>query len=162
MERRDTEIIRDPVTGEVREERHVTVDPTADPMVDPATPVADSSEVVSSFDPARRATEIIYLVFGIINGLLVIRIVLKLLGANPLAGFSNFIYGITDVFMAPFRNLLPSVGSGQSQLEISALIAIIVYALIGWVIARIVNILYSRSITVARRSRSRGMRPRGY
>jgi uncharacterized protein YggT (Ycf19 family) len=94
--------------------------------------------------------------------LLLIRIVLKLLGANPLAGFSNFIYGVTNVFMAPFRNLLPTVGTGQSQLEPSALIAIIVYALIGWVIARILTILYSRNVTVARSSRSGGMRPRGY
>ncbi|HEY1420051.1 MAG TPA: YggT family protein [Candidatus Dormibacteraeota bacterium] len=162
MEHRETEIVRDPVTGAVREERHVTVDPTGDPLADPVAPVADSAEVVSSFNPARRATEVIYLVSGIINGLLLIRIVLKLLGANPLAGFASFIYGVTDVFMAPFRNLLPTVGSGQSQLELSAVIAIIVYALIGWVIARIVNIMYSRSVTVARSSRSNRMRPKGY
>jgi hypothetical protein len=125
----------------VREERHVTVDPAADPP-DPAVPVADSAEVVSSFNPARRAVELIYLVFGIINGLLVIR--------------------ITDVFLAPFRNLLATVSSNLSQLELSVVIAILVYALIGWVIARIVTIMFSRNVTVARRSRSRGMRPRGY
>jgi len=124
--------------------------------------VADSAEVVSSFNPARRAVELIYLVFSIINGLLVIRIVLKLLGANPLAGFTSFVYGITDVFLAPFRNLLATVSSNQSQLELSVVIAILVYALIGWVIARIVTIMFSRNVTVARRSRSRGMRPRGY
>jgi hypothetical protein len=161
MEQRDTEIVRDPVTGAVREELHVTVDPAADPP-DPAVPVADSAEVFSSFNPARRAVELIYLVFGIINGLLVIRIVLKLLGANPLAGFTSFVYGITDVFLGPFRNLLATVSSNQSQLELSVAIAILVYALIGWVIARIVTIMFSRNVTVARRSRSRGMRSRGY
>jgi len=158
MEQRDTEIVRDPVTGAVREERHVTVDPPADP----AAPVAASSEVVNTFNPARRTVEVIYLVFGIINGLLLIRMVLKLLGANPLAGFTTFVYGITDVFLAPFRNLLPTVGNNQSQLEMSVVVAILVYALIAWVIARIVTIIFSRNVTVARSSRSRGMRPRGY
>jgi uncharacterized protein YggT (Ycf19 family) len=161
MEQRDTEIVRDPVTGAVREERHVTVDPAAGPA-DPAVPVADSSEVVSTFNPARRTVELVYLVFGIINGLLLIRIVLKLLGANTLAGFTSFVYGITDVFLAPFRNLLPTVGNNQSQLEMSVAVAILVYMLIAWVIARIVTIMFSRNVTVARSSRSRGMRPRDY
>ena len=161
MEQRNTEIVRDPVTGAVREERHVTVGTGADP-VDPAAPVADSSEVVSSFNPARRSVELTYLVFGVINGLLLIRMVLKLLGANPLAGFTSFVYGVTDVFLAPFHNLLPPVGNDQSQFEMSVVVAILVYMLIGWVIARVVTIMFSRNVTVARSSRSRGMRPRGY
>lgn len=162
MEQRDTEIVRDPVTGAVREERHVTVDPATDPAAGPAVPMSDSSEVVSSFNPARRAVEVTYLVVGIINGLLLIRMVLKLLGANTLAAFTSFVYGITDVFLAPFRNLLPTVGNHQSQFEMSVVVAILVYALIGWVVARIVTIMFSRNVTVARSSRSRGLRPRGY
>ena len=146
MERRDTEIVRDDATGTVREESRVT---SADPAV-PA--VADSSEVVSSISPARRATEIVYLVFGIIEGLLLIRLALKLLGANALAGFASFIYGVTDFFMAPFHNLLPTVGSSTSVLETSVVIAIIVYALIGWVLARLIAIMFFRNVMVSRRS----------
>jgi uncharacterized protein YggT (Ycf19 family) len=146
MERRETEIVRDDVTGTVREESHVTRDPGVGP-------VTDSAEVVSSITPARRATEVCYLVFGIIDGLLIIRLVLKLLAANPLAGFSSFVYGLTDVFMAPFRNLLPVVGGGSGAvLEMSVVIAIIVYALIGWALARLIAVIFFRSVTVARRS----------
>jgi YggT family protein len=150
MERRDTEIVRDDVNGTVREESHVTRDVGAGG-------VTDSAEVVSSATPARRATEVIYLVFGIIDGLLLIRLVLKLLAANPLAGFSKFIYGLTDVFMAPFRNLLPNVGGDSGAvLEMSTVIAIIVYALIGWALVRLVAIMFFRNVTVSRRS-SRGI-----
>jgi uncharacterized protein YggT (Ycf19 family) len=149
MEQRETEIVHDDLTGTVREESHVTRDAGGGVM--------DSAEVVSSATPARRATEVIYLVSGIIAGLLLIRLVLKLLAANPLAGFSKFIYGLTDVFMAPFRNLLPSVGGGSgSVLEMSTVIAIIVYALIGWALVRLVAIVLSRNVTVSRRS-SRGI-----
>ena len=129
----------------------------------PAGALSDSSEVVKSFNPGRRAMELTYLVFGIIEGLLVIRLVLKLLGANPQAGFSTFIYGLTDVFMAPFRNLLPTVGSSSGAvLEMSVIIAIIVYALIGWVLARLIVIVFFRNVTVSQRS-SRGIGgPRPY
>ena len=154
MERRDTEIVRDEITGTAREQSHVTRDAGGGGVV-------DSAEVVSSATPARRAAEAIYLAFGIINGLLLIRVVLKLLAANPLAGFSKFIYGLTDVFLAPFRNLLPTVGGGSGAvLEMSTVIAIIVYALIGWALVRLVAIVFLRNVTVSRRS-SRGVgRPR--
>lgn len=62
MERRDTEVVRDDVTGTVREETHVTTG------VPPVGPIADSSKVVSSVNPGRRAVEVIYLLFGVING----------------------------------------------------------------------------------------------
>ena len=156
MERRDTEIVRDDVTGTVREESRVSSADSAGAAID------DSAEVASSVSPSRRATEIIYLVFGIIDGLLLIRLLLKLLGANALAGFASFVYGVTDFFMAPFRNLLPAVGSETSVLETSVLIAIIVYALIAWVLARLVAIMFFRNVMVSRRS-SRGIGgPRPY
>lgn len=151
MERRDTEIERDPVTGNVHERHEVTTD---EPVA------ASSSEVVSNFNPGRRAVELIYLVFGVIDGLLLIRLLLKLMGANPDAGFASWIYGVTGVLLAPFRGLLPTVGNTQSQLEMSVVIAIVVYALIGWVLARLFLILFFRNVTVARRSS--GFRPRGY
>src|SRR5229473_3748856 len=121
MERKESNFVRDESSGTVREESTVVNDTGA-------TPVREASLVKSS-TPARRATEVIYLVFGIIDGLLLIRLVLKLLAANPLAGFSSFVYGLSDFFLAPFRNLLPVVHGGSgSVLETSVIIAIIVYA----------------------------------
>ena len=122
-----------------------------------ASATADSAQVVSTVSPGRRAVEVTYLVFGIIEGLLAIRLVLKLLGANPHAGFTNFIYGVTDFFMAPFRNLFPAVGvSSGSVLETSVVIAIIVYALVAWALARLIVIMFFRNVTVSSRS-SRGI-----
>jgi uncharacterized protein YggT (Ycf19 family) len=153
MERRESDIEQDPVTGQVHEHRRVTRD-------DPAMPADSISEVVSTTNPGWRAVQLIYLVFGVIDGLLLIRMVLKLLGANPHTGFSNWLYGVTEVFLTPFRNLLPTIGNQQSQLEMSVVIAILVYALIGWAVARLFAIVFYRNVTVARRSG--GLRPRGY
>ena len=143
---------RDPTAGQVHEHRTVT---TEDPGVPP-----ESSEVVSTFNPGWRAVQLVYLVFGVIDGLLVIRLVLKLLGANPTAAFSNWIFNVTNVFLGPFKNILPTIGDQQSQLEMSVVLAILVYSLLGWAVGRFVVIVFYRNVTVARRSG--GLRPRGY
>jgi uncharacterized protein YggT (Ycf19 family) len=144
MERRETEIERDPVSGREREQRRMVAD-------EPMAP-AGSSEVVSRVNPGRRAMDLIYLFFGVIDGLLLIRLVLKLLGANTAAGFTQWTYGVTDVLLAPFRNLLPTIGTEHSQLEMSLVVAILVYALIAWALARLMAIIFFRDVTVARRS----------
>ena len=150
MERRDKAVEREPEAGQVYE--HRTVD-------EPGVPPAES-EVVSTFNPGWRAVQLVYLIFGVIDGLLVIRLILKLLGANPTAGFSNWVYNFTAFFLAPFKNILPTIGTAESQLEMSVALAILVYALLGWALGRLVVIIFYRNVTVARRSA--GLRPRGY
>jgi len=95
--------------------------------------------------------DLVYLFFGVIDGLLLIRLVLKLLGANTAAGFTQWVYGVTNVLLAPFRNLLPTIGSEHSVLEMSVVVAILVYALIAWAMARLMAIIFFRDVTVARR-----------
>lgn len=144
MEHPESEAEREPMTAHVHEERHVVAGGPAAPP--------DTAEVTSSDNPGWRAVQLVYLAFGVIDGLLLIRLVLKLLGANPHAGFASWLYSFTDIFMGPFRNLLPAVGNEQSILEMSVLIAILVYALAGWAIGRLVDILFFRSVTVSRRT----------
>jgi uncharacterized protein YggT (Ycf19 family) len=148
MEHRETDVERDPAAGMVHEHRQITEE---------AVPPIES-EVVSTFNPSWRPVQLVYLVFGVISGLLLIRLVLKLLGANPHAGFASWTYNVTAFFLAPFQSLLPTIGNEQSQLEMSVVVAILVYALIGYALARLVSIIFYRNVTV-RRS---GLRPRGF
>ena len=145
MERKESETERDPETDrDGQHGRAVNGGPIA-----PAPPV--ESSVVSSVNPGRRAMDVAYLFFGVIDGLLLIRVVLKLLGANPTAAFAQWIYNVTAFFLAPFRNLLPTVGNNQSQLEMSVIVAILFYALAGWALARLMAIIFFRDVTYARR-----------
>jgi uncharacterized membrane protein len=112
----------------------------------PATEV-DRVETVA-YDPyanrrmlAYRLTQLIYWVFGLIEGLILIRFVLKALGANPSAGFAQFIYGITAPFVAPFVGLFGNPQAQGSVLELNSLIALVVYALVAWLLAKLVWIL---------------------
>ena len=87
----------------------------------------------------------IYLLFGILEGLLGIRFVLGLLGANPAAGFAQFIYGITGPFIAPFVGLFGQPRFEGSVFEFNSLVAIVVYALIAWVLVKIVWLMLGDS-----------------
>jgi hypothetical protein len=105
--------------------------------VEPVQPVL----VVTRSD---RATMIIWLVLGILEALLIMRVILKLLGANPVAGFVQLVYGVTAPFVAPFQGIFPTPETSRSILEPSSLVAIAVYALLAWGIVRIIAILNTR------------------
>jgi uncharacterized protein YggT (Ycf19 family) len=134
---------RDPIRRPGQEERRVVSGGPAEPV--------ETAEVMSD-NPGWRASQLVYVFFAVIDGLLLIRLVLKLLAANPHSPFASWIYGFTDFFMAPFKNLLPSIGNEQSVLEVSVLIAILVYALLGWALERFVGVVFYRNVTVSRRS----------
>lgn len=84
-----------------------------------------------------KVTQVIWLVTSILEVLIGVRVLLKLLGANPQAPFAQFIYSITAVFLAPFNALFTSPAAGASVLEISSLVAMLVYALIAWGVVRV-------------------------
>ncbi len=84
-----------------------------------------------------RAEQIIYLIFGVVEALIGIRFILRLLGANPAAGFASFIYGITDPLVAPFVSLFSTPASDGNVLELGSIVAIIVYALVAWLLVRV-------------------------
>lgn len=90
---------------------------------------------------AYRLTQLIYWVFGLVEGLIAIRLILKALGANPSAGFSEFIYGITAPLVAPFVGLFSNPAYGASVLELGSITALIVYALVAWLLGKLVWIL---------------------
>jgi len=88
-----------------------------------------------------KARQAIYLIFGIIEGLIAIRFVLRLLGANPEVSFAALIYDITAPLLAPFFGLFGTPQYNGSVLEIHAIVAIIVYALLAWALAKLAWLL---------------------
>lgn len=100
---------------------------------------------ISKIDSRNRVssiTRVVYWLLGILESLLAIRLVLKLLGASTSSSFVTFIYNATKIFVAPFSGIFRSVESG---FETSTLIAMIVYALAGWGIAKFVAIVTNSS-----------------
>jgi YggT family protein len=80
----------------------------------------------------------------VIEILIAIRIVLKLLAANPAAEFTGFIYALTDIFIAPFQGVFPNPVGDGTVLELSAILAIPIYMLLARLCMSIVNIVRGR------------------
>ena len=87
--------------------------------------------------PLYRGTQIVWYILGLLNVLLAFRFILKLLAANPSAGFSSFIYTLSYPFAAPFLAVFRSSEVEGSVFEWTTLLAMIVYTLIAWGIVRI-------------------------
>ncbi len=95
------------------------------------------SSVSSRTKPLYRGTQIVWYVVGILEALLAFRFILKLLAANPTAGFTSFIYGVTYPFAAPFLSVFKLPRVEGSVLEWTTLLAMLVYFLIALAIIKL-------------------------
>ncbi len=92
-----------------------------------------------------RIVNFIYFLFGVLELLLAVRIILHLVGANVENGFANFVYGLSAPFVALFASLLQNPAlSTMATLEITTLIAMIIYLILAWVLGRLVWLTLSR------------------
>jgi uncharacterized protein YggT (Ycf19 family) len=93
--------------------------------------VVETEHEVDRARTLARISQVVDYIFFVIYGLLAIRLILALLAARRSAGFTQFIYSITDPFYAPFRGIVAEpTAEGGYRLALSVVIAIIVYALL--------------------------------
>lgn len=105
----------------------------------------DSSYTSPTTKPLFRGTQIVWYVLSLLEVLLGFRFVLKLMGANPEAGFSSFVYALTWPFTAPFLAVFPRTVVQGSIFEWTTLLAMLVY----WMIALAIVRLFAMSKTVS-------------
>jgi hypothetical protein len=98
-----------------------------------------------STKPLYRGTQIVWYILGLLEALLAFRFLLKLFGANPLAGFTSFIYGVTYPFAAPFLSVFRISSVEGSVFEWTTLLAMLVY----WLIALAIIQLFLMGKTVS-------------
>jgi uncharacterized protein YggT (Ycf19 family) len=114
-------------------EEYQRVTTTTDEPVEAVNPRAEHGMTVLE--------RLVYLIGGILLALLAIRFLLSLLGANRSNGFADFIYSASHPFVSPFFGLFNYDETfGQSRFEFETLIAMVVYAVIMVVLARLVTI----------------------
>src|SRR4030088_3460101 len=116
--------------------------------VRPVAPVTTSRTAVYREGGTNdRAIQIVWWIVGFIDVLIAIRFVLKMFGANP-APFVRFMYDVTWPLVAPFHGIFNTAQEGRSILEPESLVAMAIYALIGWGIVSLIRLLsHPRSTT---------------
>lgn len=129
-------------TREVTNEKQARVTPSGKQVV------RQKVEVSTSEDISEMLKQLVTFAIGLVEVLLVFRIILKVLGANPGSAFVAFVYSLSAIFEYPFRGIFPSgVQQGlvvTSVLEPSSIVAALVYAVAAVVIVSLIDIL-SRS-----------------
>jgi hypothetical protein len=115
-----------------------------------SSPVSDRQTVVAETvrrtpSGAETARRVVVFIFGIVQLLIGLRIVLLLLGADRSNALVRGIYDLSAVLIAPFEGILKTdaVGRGGSVLDVAALVA-----LVGWTVLELIIIA---AIGIARR-----------
>ncbi|MBX3085440.1 MAG: YggT family protein [Anaerolineae bacterium] len=92
-----------------------------------------------------RIVNIIYFLFGVLELLLATRVILHLIGANQSNGFVAFINALTAPFLVLFSTLVRNPAlTATGVLEITTIIAMFAYAILAWLIGRMMWLLLSR------------------
>ena len=123
----------------------MTVQRTDVDVVEPGAEVhAHSTEVrrvTYRSNPAALVERGLVFIFGLIELLIGLRIVLLLVAARQANDLVAFIYNTSEVFVAPFRGILriDEVSAGATALDFGAIVA-----LIGWVIIELILIALVR------------------
>jgi len=92
----------------------------------------------------HRITSLIGLGISILNSLIFLRFLLVLVAANRANEFARFILSTTEPFLAIFQGLAHSPSFNGVVIELTTLIAITVYSLLGWSMIQLLRTLFAR------------------
>lgn len=113
------------------------------PSVSQTTQTAQTTQVPSNAEvqdaQVTRGNAWIWYIVGIIDVLLVLRLLFHLFGASN-TGFASFLYNMTSALVAPFRGIFATPVIQGSYFDTAAIVAIIIYALIGWGVSKLVDL----------------------
>ena len=133
--------------------RETTSQPVAaDPNVAPAPAATsvrttDTAYVAPGPGGATYATRIVTFAFGILQALLILRIILLLLVANRANDIVQFVMSITQPFVEPFIGMFSLnrvVADQGSVLDIAAIVALIGWTLIELLVLAAIRIFSRR------------------
>ena len=95
----------------------------------------------------QRINGFVWFILAVIEAFVGMRVILKLLAADPNNAFASFIYRISHIFLMPFFGLVGEPVSDGNTLEISSIIGGLVYLLVFWGITRLIYLIMTPSQT---------------
>lgn len=91
-----------------------------------------------------RLTQLMWLATGVLISLLGVRLILKMIAANPANTLVDFIYTLSGGLVAPFQGIVdsPNLLSG-AELDMAAVFAILAYSLVAWIVISLFRIVFA-------------------
>lgn len=96
-----------------------------------------------SYAPTIFVSRIVNAIFGIIEFFILLRILFEMLGASGSAPFVASLYSVTDSLVAPFVGAFANWNIAGLVLDISAVLALIAYAIIGYLVNRLLAFIFA-------------------
>lgn len=96
------------------------------------------------YQRSNSTSYLLWFIILVLEVFLAFRIFLKAIGANPRAGFSNFVYGLTEPFLAPFTQLIYNPASSDHILEVTSIIAMLVYVILFGLAMILIRVVWQR------------------
>jgi hypothetical protein len=97
-----------------------------------------------TYYPAIFVARVVNTIVGIIEVALAVRIVLELFGASSSSLFVAWIYGVTSAMIGSFSGAFPGlVLSPGSVIDLVAILAMIGYAILGWIVVRLLMFIFN-------------------
>ena len=127
----------------------VAVDRRQETVVTQQPGYASTQQITRDVAAERRLMffqimRIVWAALGLLEILLGLRFFLKLIAANADSGFASLIYSLSGVFTAPFAGIVTTPVSGATVLEVTTLIAMMVYVLFVWIVVKVIGIVADR------------------
>jgi uncharacterized protein YggT (Ycf19 family) len=88
-----------------------------------------------------RAAAVVWFVVGVVEIFIAARFLGKLFGASAHSDFVNFMYQVSAPMVAPFTGIFGDTGTRTNMFETASLVAIVVYAVIGWGLVVLIRIV---------------------
>ena len=88
-----------------------------------------------------RAAAAVGFIIGAIDIVIAARFLGKLFGASAQSAFVNLIYQVSGPMVAPFTGIFGDTGTKTNTFETASLVALVVYAVIGWGLVVLIRIV---------------------
>jgi YggT family protein len=115
--------------------------------------------VVNRNAPIILLTRLIWLILGFVQAVIGLRVVLRLLAADPANPFASFIYNLSAYFVWPFVGMIEDPAFNGSALEVTSIIAMFIYLLVAWGLVELIWLI-TRPSGQTYRTRNRHIRRR--
>jgi len=91
-----------------------------------------------------KLTQLVWLLFGLLEALIGLRVFLKAIAANPNSPFAVMVYQLSYVFVWPFTGLTRTPAAEGMVLEVPSIIAMFVYAVLAYAVVKFIWIIFDR------------------
>jgi uncharacterized protein YggT (Ycf19 family) len=115
--------------------------PDSDPVSAPASAPVQHVSMTEQSRYNFRAAAVVWFVVGVVEIFIAARFLGKLFGASAHSAFVNFIYQVSGPMVAPFTGIFGDTGTRTNTFETASLVALLVYAVIGWGLVVLIRIV---------------------